>query len=305
MRTEKKVAIIVAVMMVILGSVMAASAFRTAEAEMKTSYKDEDYQEKKIEIAESFDDIEIKLLDRDLEILRSSDNKAYFECREGKRAKFEAYVSGGTLKVEEELESKVFNIDGLFVDGINFDTKLYLPKDSYNNLTVSLGSGDINSKENFSFRDIDVVVGSGDVYLSNLASEEVKGKTGSGQVWFYDSKAKRVQIKSGSGDIAVENLACERTFEAEVSSGDVTLTEVTASQSFDVSTGSGDITLRSCDSMNINMKSGSGKIRGSVKTAKSFDAKSGSGDVNVPESGNGGNCVIRTGSGDIDITVEN
>ena len=214
MRTEKKVAIIVAVMMVILGSAMAASAFRTAEAEMKTSYKDEDYQEKKIEIAESFDDIEIKLLDRDLEILRSSDNKAYFECRESKRAKFEAYVSGGTLKVEEELESKVFNIDGLFVDGINFDTKLYLPKDSYNNLTVSLGSGDINSKENFSFRDIDVVVGSGDVYLSNLASEEVKGKTGSGQVWFYDSKAKRVQIKSGSGDIAVETLACERTFEA-------------------------------------------------------------------------------------------
>lgn len=38
---------------------------------------------------------------------------------------------------------------------------------------------------------------------------------------------------------------------------------------------------------------------------KPFDAKAGSGDMNVPGDGNGGNCVIRTGSGDIDIVIEN
>ena len=73
----------------------------------------------------------------------------------------------------------------------------------------------------------------------------------------------------------------------------------------EASTGSGDIFLKRCDSLGMNFKTGSGDITGSVKTAKSFDAKAGSGDVNVPGDGNGGNCVIRTESGDIDIVVEN
>ena len=304
MRTEKKIAIIVSVVLVLFGAVMAASAFRSAASEVKNSYKDEDYQEKKIEIAEAFDDMEIKLLDRDLEILRSNDSKAYFECRESKKAKFEAYVSGGTLKIEEELENDILNIDSLFVSGINFDAKLYLPKDEYNNLVVSLGSGDLSIKEDFSFRDLEATVGSGDIQLSKIKPEEVKVKTGSGKIAIYNSKAKSVQLKSGSGDISAEDLTCERTFAAEVSSGDVSLSDVTASQSFDVHTGSGDITLKSCDSMSMNFKTGSGSVTGSVKSAKSFDAKSSSGDVIVPASGNGGNCVIRTGSGDIDITVE-
>lgn len=72
---------------------------------------------------------------------------------------------------------------------------------------------------------------------------------------------------------------------------------------YDVSV-SGDIRLKSCDGQNLELKTSDGSVTGSLKTTKSFDAKASSGDVNLPANGNGGNCIIRTESGDIDISIE-
>ena len=71
----------------------------------------------------------------------------------------------------------------------------------------------------------------------------------------------------------------------------------------DLKSGSGDIDFNSCDGINIVISTGSGDVTGSFRTAKTFDANSGSGDVRVPQDGNGGNCKIRCGSGDITIEI--
>ena len=304
MRIEKKIAIIVASLMLVVGLVMAAASFRAAAGDIKESVSQNQYEAVTKDIAEDFENIEIEIGDQNLEIKKSDNNKTYLVCGENDNVRFNVSVSGKTLMIEEKTDKRIMNLDDLF--SINdFTSELYLTEDEYQNLKVHIGSGDIKMEDAFTFRDVHVAMGSGDGYIFKVKAEEINAKLGSGQFWLAESRCKSANITVGSGDISVENLECSRDFFAKSSSGKLFLTDVIASASMEASTGSGDIFLKRCDSLGMNFKTGSGDITGSVKTAKSFDAKAGSGNVNVPGDGNGGNCVIRTGSGDIDIVVEN
>ena len=304
MRVEKKIAIIIASMMLITGLVMAAASFRTAAGDFKENASQNQYVSTTKDISEDFEDIEISIGDQNLNIKKSDNNKAYLICGENDRTKYVVSVSGNTLKIEQRTDNKIFNIDGLFMFN-DFTSELFLPEDEYKNLKIRLGSGDVKMEDAFTFRDVNMSIGSGDGYISKVKAEEIIAKSGSGQIWLSESRCENADISVGSGDVAVENLTCARKFFAKASSGKLFLTDVIASASMEATTGSGDIFLKRCDSLSMNFKTGSGDITGSVKTAKSFDAKAGSGDVNVPGDGNGGNCVLKTGSGDIDIVVEN
>ncbi len=142
---------------------------------------------------------------------------------------------------------------------------LYLPGDKYRDFECSLGSGDIDIQDKFTFDDLMIGVGSGDVELGNIMVRQ------------------KMAVKSGSGRI--ELTSCNGA-------------------SMELKSGSGDILFTSCDGMNIEISTGSGDVTGSFRSAKSFDAHSGSGDVRVPSDGNGGNCRIRCGSGDIFVEIK-
>ncbi len=265
MRTEKKIAIIVASVMLALGLIMAAASFRGFISEIKSSADNSEFTEQTKEISDSFEDIDLHIMDQDISILKSDNGKAYLVCYESEKVKYDVSVSGKTLKIEEKARRSFFDVDDLWSFGKSYHSKLYLPEDKYNNINARVGSGDL---------------------------------------LIEDFEADSMQLKTGSGDIAAENLKCRRELSAEVGSGKIFLTEVNVSASLKAHTGSGDIILKSVDGMNIDLSTGSGDITGSVRTAKSFDAHAGSGDVDVPADGNGGNCVIKTGSGDISITVD-
>ena len=169
----------------------------------------------------------------------------------------------GTELVITEKESFDWK-DHIMVNYPHTDEILYLPKDSYRDFEATFGSGDMNIQDKFSFAELKGNVGSGDVELNNIfAKEKLTVKTGSGKINLSSCDAASMDLKSGSGDID----------------------------------------FNSCDGINIVISTGSGDVTGSFRTAKTFDANSGSGDVRVPQDGNGGNCKIRCGSGDISIDI--
>ena len=169
----------------------------------------------------------------------------------------------GTELVITEKESFDWK-DHIMVNYPHTDEILYLPKDSYRDFEAELGSGDIDIQDKFSFAEVNINIGSGDVTLGNIfAIEKLHLKTGSGSIDLTSCDAASMDIKSGSGDIS----------------------------------------FTSCEAMSIVITTGSGDVEGSFRTAKSFDVHSGSGDVRVPQDGNGGNCKVRCGSGDIEITI--
>ena len=63
------------------------------------------------------------------------------------------------------------------------------------------------------------------------------------------------------------------------------------------------VLLDGCDAGHVIIETSSGNVKGSLRTGKQFKVKTGSGSVSVPADAAGGQCEIRTTSGNVSITV--
>ena len=66
----------------------------------------------------------------------------------------------------------------------------------------------------------------------------------------------------------------------------------------------GDVDLIDSDSDTFDIETSTGHVKGTILTTKIFDAKSDTGKVDVPLSGTGGLCKIRTSTGSIEIKIK-
>lgn len=144
------------------------------------------------------------------------------------------------------------------------DVTLYLPERLYENITVKVTTGDV-SAEMLSVKNLEVTVSTGDIVLNDISCNELS------------------------------------TFG---STGDITLKRVVASESFNLNRSTGDIKFDSCDAPVITAKTSTGSVTGSLLSGKTFKAKTSTGSVKVPENSNGGNCELKTSTGDIKIEIK-
>lgn len=341
MNKAKKFTLIAALILVgagmALGFISVAAAGFNIPAMMNTV----SYTEKTYDVAAPFENIKIDLGSRDLKFALSQDEKAHFFCYENKNISYNVEARDNTLFITSITSYSLKDI--LRVDFSCGSNILYLPKNVYENLNVSMGSGDLVIDNEFTFEDVELLTGSGKILLAKVKAEDIgmvcgsgnikaenieaqslslqagsgdvrvqdctiadalKQKTSSGEIGSERVKSRSVEIKSGSGDIKAVDITCEEKFEAESSSGTQILKKVVSGNQFKAKNGSGDIRITECDGQNMELLCGSGNITGTVKSAKKFDVRSSSGDVRVPEDEeNGGKCHARTGSGDIKLKI--
>jgi DUF4097 and DUF4098 domain-containing protein YvlB len=115
--------------------------------------------------------------------------------------------------------------------------------------------------------------------------------------------AGTVRVKTTTGEQSLRRVICGE-LDLEVNTGDVTLTDSVASGHLRAETTTGDVTLTRADAATLNLKTGSGSVKGSIRTPKVFYADSTSGSIDIPKSTEGGICEIKTTSGSIHITLE-
>ncbi|MCR5671727.1 MAG: DUF4097 domain-containing protein [Butyrivibrio sp.] len=303
MRLEKKITIFVAIALVVIGIGMMSLSLFAAGGNIMNLIKTVEYAEKTIDITDqNFTSIDIQIGAHDIQILKSDDKNTHFECHEASDDKYKIHVQGNTLVIENKAS---WNLkQNLLVSRPHVMEVLYLPGDTYQDFTCKVGSGDVYLQPEFTFDNVEVSVGSGEATLENFRAKDIKVHSGSGDIYLKDMVSAGVDIHIGSGDITVNNLDCESEFQAESMSGKIKLTDVVSDNRFYSSTGSGDIYLDGCDGHSMEFKTGSGDVQGTLLTAKKFDAKSGSGDIRIPQDGGEGRCNIKTGSGDIDISIK-
>ena len=282
MRTEKKVVIIVAAALMAIGAAMMTVSAVSARNDFTQLVKTSESEVKTYDITEDFNNIEINVGMNDIIIQRSEDNAAHFTCAETEKITYNVNVKNNTLVIKEKQNKSL-------VDLISFNNSpsnvLALPKDTYESVTGSLGSGDITMDDTFSFDELSLKVGSGDINVNKVLCKE------------------NFDVHTSSGRITATDVTSGGAFEAKTGSGRIELTNCLG-LAVELKTGSGRITLDNCDGTSLNISTGSGDIRGTLRTGKSFTAKAGSGDVVVPASIEGnGTCKIKTGSGDIEIAV--
>lgn len=295
MRKSVLIALIVAIVCMILGMVLAGAAlvsvgFRFENlSTVELTYGD-------YTVTEDFSAIDIDSLSADVRVKLSEDDVCRIEY--ATRGGLTQYVTNGTLCVEE---GRVAPIVYIGIGTVREYVTLYLPRDTYESLTIHTTSGDIYVFPAFdAVKNAELSSTSGDISFIGTVSESLTAESTSGEIVIHEPNAKTVRVKTTSGDVSLSAVYAE-TVSVKTVSGEVELESVTAKETLTVSTNSGDIDLY-CDAGEIYIESTSGDIEGSIGSAKHYIVDTTSGRIRIPPNDESADiCKIHTTSGDIEI----
>ena len=249
------------------------------------------------EFSKEITDILISTTACDVKILPSSDGKTTVICREADKLQHDVTLQNGLLKIAKKKTKGAVSFTNM-----TLEIELRLPEKDYNGLTVETTSGGITVAESFSCSDAELAATSGGISFSGKVTGKFYSDTSSGGQYLDGISCRSVKVTSTSGGIVAVDLGGGYVG-IKSTSGNMELTSVVCEEMEAEST-SGDIRFRDCDADSVTLTATSGDITGSLITGKRFSAKSGSGSISVPENSPGtGSCTVKTGSGDITISV--
>lgn len=236
-------------------------------------------------VSEDFDHIRIEGARGDIYFTPSEDNKCKVVANEREKTSYIVKVVDGELIISMDNHLKWYDNIVFFSWGMKTEKiTIYLPKSEYETLLVKKSYGDIKLPEDFDFKNIDITTTSGNVRLSG------------------GTKSDDINIKTASGDITVKDIKTNKIY-VQCTSGNIKLSDVVAADTITVKTSSGDVKLNRSDAAHLCIKTSSGNVSGSLLTDKRFNTHTSSGNIHVPDSVTGGECEIRTSSGDITIKI--
>lgn len=241
------------------------------------------------------------------------------ECFDVANEKHTAEIKHGELVVTRPHKRNWYDFLDLRLRQVTIT--LYLPGQAYENLTIDNSTGDIKLSGRVGFEQADIGLSTGSVLIDGMRFSSLRLKNSTGDVTFKNVSADRTEVSLTTGDVTFENVAggdmrigtttghitmsgvTGKSLTACATTGKVKLKDVLCDVRMDVETDTGDISLLSCDAPSIRLTADTGDIEGSILSPKIFSASSDTGSVHVPRSKEGGECVIETNTGDIDITA--
>ena len=248
-------------------------------------------------IDEPFTDIKIDMGSADIAI-EKTDGEARVETRVYGALKPEIRVKDGVLTVSAD-ERPHFGLH-LFTDRIT----VYLPGGSCESADIELSSGSVTVSGVSFAGHLDAEATSGSIRLSGVScGGKLEAETTSGSIRLSGVSCEGdLKAETTSGSISLSAFSTPGNAALTVTSGSVSVKELTAAH-LNAKTTSGSIRLDRCDAKTLNLKTTSGSVKGSIVGSRVFVCSSTSGSIHVPETAEGGKCVIKTGSGSIDIEI--
>ena len=286
-----------------------------------TKFGTVDYETNHHEISVEFNDISIKTDTADVAFVLSDDGKSKVVCYEEEKVKHSVCVKEGMLTITVNDTRKWYDYIG-----INFNSPritIYLPETEYSSLIIEESTGDIVLAKDFTFKNIDITVSTGDVSCYASATETIKIQADTGDIKVEGNFAQLLKITVTTGDVETIDVNVAQDVTIEVSTGDVSLSDIVcknlisngttgeislknviATQEISIKRSTGDVTFEGSDGAEIFVKTSTGDVTGSLLSDKVFITQTRSGDVDVPSLEIGGRCEIITNTGDIQLSVQ-
>jgi len=272
------------------------------------------------EVSGTFSNISINCDTEDISFARSEDGSCKVLCYEEENDRHQVSVENDTLNISRKNRHKL-HFFSIFADSPKIT--VYLPQETYADLTVSGDTGYVAVTDAFSFANINISLDTGDINCMAGVSGTLKIQTDTGDISLSgispaeltlisdagDMELRDLQvggtlsIREDTGDVTMQNVTC-RNLTAEGSAGDLSMTDVTAEEAFDLKRDTGDISFSGCDAASITVRTDTGDVSGTLRSDKVFLVKSDTGDIDVPKTVEGGRCEITTDTGDIQIRVQ-
>lgn len=317
MRKGKKIALLVAVLLVVLGAALGVGAALLGDLTLEGLDAQELVTET-IPITEDFQNISINDSFSDIYFLPSEDDTCKLVFTRLTDVTYTAGVEGDTLAITGEDGRKWYEMIQFGPGWGELEMVVYLPETQYRDLTITSGAGDLKIPSNFVFDFALLTTASGDVIFRGGVEKALTLQTASGDILAENVRAESIQINTASGTIALNTVTVGGNLNLDSTSGDLDLTgvmcgeltansssgemacrDVLAERTIQMDSASGEIRLVDCDASSLVLTSSSGDITGTLLTPKVYQAESDSGNAKVPDSTQGGPCEIHTSSGDI------
>lgn len=279
-----------------------------------------EYKTIKTNIDEDFKSISIDANEADIVFVKE-DAKCAVSSQIRVQSQYTVVVEDETLKIKLK-DSKKWYDQIAFFSFKEQRIKVSLPQDVYDNIAISLSTGDIEIPSGFSFDNVDIKGSTGGVDSKALVSDGLKITLSTGDININNTTVGNMNISVSTGDIHMQSVECHKEIEANVSTGDIKLTDtscgafvssgntgdiklvnVDAGEKFYIKRTTGDVTLDMCDADEIYIKTTTGDVEGSLLSEKVFVCNASSGDIDVPKTKSGGKCEIITNTGDIEIEI--
>lgn len=315
MSKKTTVWLMTAATLVLLGCILFAGILSTLSWDF-TKLSTVKYETNTYDFSESFGDISIDISTADIVFAASDNERCKVECYETTAEQHFVAVEEDTLVIKL-MDHKAW-YDYI---AVNFGTPritVYLPKTEYGSLFIHEHTGDVKIPGEFTFRDANISLRTGDVDISASASGIMKLQTSTGDICAESISAGALDLTVSTGRVTVSDAACRDDVTLSVSTGkayltnvscknmissgntgDLTLDNVTAAETFSIERSTGDVKLNDCDAAEIVVKTGTGNVTGSLRSEKVFLTQTDTGKVAVPATTGGGRCQVTTSTGDI------
>ena len=267
----------------------------------------------------NFQAIIVNVDETDVVILPSTDGICRVVCYEEENLNHNVFVYDHALSVTLPDQGKW--IESLVLFHKRPRIAVYLPPEEYAWLSINGKTGDVEIAEGFTFLLVNIERSTGDVKCIGSSSDIMQISTTTGDICVENVTTGDFRLSVSTGNINLRNISCTEALvnattgellaqyincqklTSNGSTGDVTLENVIAEQSFSIKRSTGDVHLEGCDSGEIEIKTGTGHVTGSLLTGKDFLVHTNTGRVDVPQNVTGGKCEITTGTGNIKITI--
>lgn len=267
-----------------------------------------------------FTDIVLTASTAKITFLPAEDDKVTVVCCEAERQQHAVTVQDGILKIEQQDTRKWYHYIGISFQSPTIT--VYLPVGEYGSLTLDSHTGEVNIPADFSFKNVDVALTTGDIVYRASATGDVKIKTSTGDITTENITASSLSLVASTGKITATDVVCVgdvtmkvstgksfftnvtcRNLKSEGTTGDTTLKNVVAEKQMFIERDTGDVTLTLCDAAELWLETSTGDIKGSLLSDKVFITNTDTGRVNVPQTATGGRCEIITDTGNITMSI--
>lgn len=300
---KTKSALIVATALVLIGCILFAGVMTRLGWDF-TKLSTTQYETNTHEVEVAFDGISIDTDTADIVFASSDDGSCRVVCYEEERARHTVAVEDGILSITGTDERSVHGVIGHI--GINFSSPkitVYLPQTEYAVLHIEESTGDVEIRNDFTFRDVDIMCSTGDIRVEHISADSLMLSVSTGHVSVQNVIcAGDVTVTVSTGRTELAGIACE-SLTSDGDTGDITLKNVIAAGMFSIERSTGDVKFDACDAAEIFVETDTGDVTGTLLTDKVFIAETDTGHVDVPKTIVGGRCEVTTDTGDIELGI--
>ena len=291
----------------VIGLIIAGGVLLTAGAiffgiGISKEYKQETLVTREYEIKNTVTSFDIDISTADLEFKPLESGNAKVVVTEKEKEYHEVKEEEGVLSIKS-VDTKNW-YERLFTFNYKkMNVTIYMPSETYSKLMITASTGNISIPSGFTFDNTEIKGSTCNVKYSAASLSGLSVTTSTGDINISSTNASGINLKASTGNVSLVDVKASE-LNVEVSTGHISLVNTVLTGNLSTHSSTGDVDITDSDATSINIKTSTGEVNAIFLTNKIVYAETSTGHINVPRSTTGGECHIKTSTGDITVKIK-